>query len=396
MVKLLSHQRLRECLKLRPWRNLGWIALDYACVLLVAGGAIGFHFLCQERGMNWAWEVPVVLVAVFLVGILQHRIGLMGHEASHYLLLPDRKWNDRLANLLVFHPLFSEIGLYRKKHTGHHLHPNDPEKDPNLFGDKVERVYAKFPMEKGSFVRFFYFMFFWPPFVLGILQDLFLSLTTGTRKGKQAGAPVRPKMALAGLGWFILTSLVLVGSTLAGVRCWPVIGGMNALALIVCACAPARWFGGEEQGRAGDAKLSALQRLVFNALLLLTLTVLSQRFGGQVLAGFVVLWIFPLIYVFPYLMHLREIYQHANAGRGELDNTRIMHVGPVTRWVLMGYGNDFHLIHHLYPNIPHDRLEEVHGELLRESAEYAAAVQETHGVIHAPAGRQSVLDVLAR
>ncbi len=395
-MKLLSHQRLRECSKLRPWRNIGWIALDYACALLVAGCTAGVHFWRQERGLQWAWEVPVVLVATFLMGIFQHRIGLMGHEASHYLLLPDRAWNDRLANLLVFHPLFSEIWLYRKKHTGHHLHPNDPEQDPNLFGDKVERIYAKFPMGKGRFVRCFYLMFFWPPFVLGILQDLFLSLTTGTRKARAAAAPGRGRMALPGLVWFILASLVLVGGVLSGAQCWPLIAGMSVVALVVWACAPERWFGGGDGRTARDVKWFALQRLVFNALLLLGLAVLTHRFGGQVLAGFIVLWIFPLIYVFPFMMHLREIYQHANAGTGELDNTRIMHVDPITRWALMGYGNDFHLIHHLYPNIPHDRLEELHEDLLRESAEYAAAVQETHGVMRAPAGRRSILDALAR
>ncbi len=386
---------MRECSKLRPWRNIGWIALDYACVLLVAGGAVGLHFLRLAKGLHWGWEVPVMLVAVFFVGILQHRIGLMGHEASHYLLLPARVWNDRLANLMVFHPLFSDLWLYRKKHTGHHLHPNDPEHDPNLFGAKVERIYATFPMGKGRFVRCFYLMFFWPPFVLGILQDLFLSLTTGTRKARADAARGRGRMALLGLVWFILASLVLVGSALAGVRCWPLIAGMNTLALAVWACAPVQWFGGGDGRAAVDVKWFALLRLVFNALLLLVLAVLNHRFGGQVLAGFILLWIFPLIYVFPYVMHLREIYQHANAGTGELDNTRIMHVDPITRWALMGYGNDFHLIHHLYPNIPHDRLAEVHGELLRDSAEYAAGVQETHGVMSAPAGRRSILDTLA-
>jgi fatty acid desaturase len=394
-VKLLSHQQLRKWSKLRSWRNFGWLGLDYTCVLLVAGCAVAFHMVRQEQGFHWAWEVPVALLAVFCLGILQHRIGIMGHEASHGLLLPNRGWNDRVANFLIFYPLFSDIRLYRKRHLGHHLHPNDHEQDPNLSGSKIERIWAKFPMEKQKFARCYYLMFFWPPFVLRNLLDLFLSLTAGAQ-GKMGGAAAKKsRLPLLGWVWFILTSLVLVGCVGAGVRSWPVIGSMFAVALLVWAWLPTHVFSDEGRMTAGELKRAALQKLSFNALLLLMLGWLSQWFGGQVIVGFVVLWVCPLLYVFPYLMLLREIYQHANAGTEDLNNSRIMHVDPFTRWALLGYGNDYHLIHHLYPNIPHDRLAEVHDALLRESSDYAAEVAESYGVVSAPGGRSSILDMLA-
>ena len=112
--------------------------------------------------------------------------------------------------------------------------------------------------------------------------------------------------------------------------------------------------------------------------------------------AFLVLWIAPLIYVFPYFMLLREIYQHANAGREELDNSRVMHADPFTRWAVLGYGNDYHLIHHIYPNIPHDRLPEVHQTLMTESEEYRTVVDESHGIIQGRAGIPSLLDQLAK
>lgn len=391
-VKLLHHQQLREWSKLRSWRNFGWLALDYACVLLVAGCAVGFHIVRQEQGIDWAWEVPVLLLAVFLLGILQHRIGLMGHESSHGLLLPSRLWNDRVANLLIFYPLFSDIRLYRKRHLGHHLHPNDHEQDPNLFGGKVERIWSKFPMGKQKFARCFYLMFFWPPFVLRNLLDLFLTLTAGTR-----GAAVsKSRVPLLGRVWFILSSLALVACMGSGVRSWPVLLCMTAVAVLVWAWLPAQAFSADGGMKPDELKQNALQKLSFNALLLLVLAGLSQRFGGQVIVGFVVLWICPLIYVFPYLMLLREIYQHANAGTDDLNNSRIMHVDPFTRWAFLGYGNDYHLVHHLYPNIPHDRLAEVHNALLRESGDYATAVAESYGVVIAPENRRSILDMLAQ
>ncbi len=395
-MKLLHHQLLRELSKLRSWRNFGWLALDYVCVLLVAGCAVGFHMIRQQQGIHWAWEVPVVMLAVFHLGILQHRIALMGHEASHGLLLPSRDWNDRVANLLMFYPLFSDIRLYRKRHLGHHLHPNDHEHDPNLFGGKLERIWAKFPMGKQKFARCFYLMFFWPPFVLRNLQDLFLSLTAGTRGAVKGAAARKSRVPLLGRIWFILSSLVLLACVWSGVRSWPALIILSAVALLVWACLPAQAFYDVGGMSAAELKRAAVQKLIFNALLLMMLGGLSQEFGGGVVVGFVVLWLCPLIYVFPYLMLLREIYQHANAGKDDLNNSRVMHVDIFTRWALLGYGNDCHLVHHLYPNIPHDRLAEVHDALLRESGEYAAQVAESYGVVKAPAGRCSILDLLAK
>ena len=394
-MNLLNPQRLREWSEVHSWRNFGWLARDYACLFLVVGFAVGFHLLRGMHGMHWAWEVPVVVLAVFLMGILQHRIGLMGHEASHYLLLRDRAWNDRLANLLIFHPMFSDIRLYRNKHAGHHLHPNHPELDPNLQAGRLAQVYSKFPLEKQRFARCFYLMFFWPPFVLGILRYLFQSLAIGVLERPAGTAASDDRMARLGRLWFILSAVVLLACVGTGRQSWPLIGGLAAAALAVLACAPLQRFGDGGGTSASMLKWSALQRLGFNALLLMV-GALSQRFGSQVIVGYLLLWICPLIYVYPYLMQLREIYQHANAGTGDLDNTRIMHVDVFTRWALLGYGNDFHLIHHLYPNIPHDRLAEVHEALLRESDEYAAAVPESYGVVNAPAGRRSILDLLAR
>ncbi len=366
-------------------------------MLLVAGGAIGFHLVRHMQGFHWAWEVPVVALAVFHLGILQHRIALIGHEASHFMLLPDRAWNDRLANLLIFYPLFSDIRLYRKRHLGHHLHPNNYEEDSNLSGGKVERIWTQFPMGKQKFARCYYLMFFWPPFVLRNLLDLFLTLTAGTR-GKAAGAGGKGlRMALLGRICFILMALVMLGSIIYGARGWPVIGCMYAMAVIVWACLPAQAFSDGPDHLTADAlKRAGLQKLSCYALLLLVLAEMGRQSGGQVVVGFIVLWVCPLLYVFPYLMLLREIYQHANAGTGDLDNTRIMHVDAFTRWALLGYGNGFHVVHHLFPNIPHDRLAEVHEVLQQESCEYAAAVAESYGVVNAPAGRRSILDMLAQ
>ncbi len=90
-------------------------------------------------------------------------------------------------------------------------------------------------------------------------------------------------------------------------------------------------------------------------------------------------------------MLLREIYQHANAGTGNLDNSRIIHADPFTRWAVLGYGNDFHLIHHIYPNIPHYQLREAHEQLRNGSDEYREQAEENRGIFKGSEGGQRPL-----
>ncbi|MDZ4403435.1 fatty acid desaturase [Prosthecobacter sp.] len=393
-TQLLDSPRLRAWARLRPWRSCAFLLRDYACVALVAGGVVWFHSVRSAGGLHWAWEVPVVLLAVFLMGCLQHRIALMGHEASHGMLHSNRAWNDWLANLLIFYPLFSTLTMYRERHLGHHLHPNDPVHDPNLSGGKLERIWARFPMTKERFVACYYLKFFWPPFVLRNLLDLFLVLALENRGASAGHGSSRWRPGLLGAGYFIVISVVTLVSVWRGVSSWGVVSGLYLLAVIGWALLPAAAFssGGSF---AGSLKSAALLRLSFCTLLALVLGALAEQQGGGVILGFLILWVLPLLYVFPYLMLLREIYQHANAGTGEMDNTRIMHVDVFTRWALLAYGNDLHLIHHIYPNIPHDRLAEVHETLMRESSHYRAGVQQTFGVVRAAGGGSSLLDTLA-
>jgi fatty acid desaturase len=132
-------------------------------------------------------------------------------------------------------------------------------------------------------------------------------------------------------------------------------------------------------------------------------TALATSFGitfrlTGVWAGgyFLLLWVVPLIYVFPYLMLLREIYQHANADEGDLTNSRMMFTDPFTRWAVLGYGNGAHLVHHIYPNIPQYHLSEVHIRLLENSEAYETAAEETYGILRPWSENQpSLLDALS-
>lgn len=409
---LLDSPSVRRWSRVHRWTNLGCLLLDYLVAALSTTGALWFHFHYWQWGLHWLWHLPVWGAAMIINGCVIHRIGLMGHESSHNLLVPGRKWNDFLAEILCFYPAFGSLIQYRAKHLRHHLYPNDPNLDPNLGNGKAQRLYAKFPMPKRSFIYQYYLKFFWPPFVLANLMDLLDVITIGsglspvpvrdtTEEERRATGRhsklLRVKATLLGLGYFAALCVVLTFLFPAGPAIlWPAVGGLYLLAVVVWARLPESAF--FQGARAAlPIKALALLRLTWYTVFFSGLGLVRQFTGWDPTLAYLLLWILPLIYVFPYLMLLREVFQHANAGTGQLDNSRIIHADPFTRWALLGYGNDFHLIHHIYPNVPQYALRGVHGQLMAESSDYRSGIEETRGILkpRGSAGEPGLLDALA-
>ncbi|MDF1752318.1 MAG: fatty acid desaturase [Verrucomicrobiales bacterium] len=403
---LLRSDELRQWTKVSNSRNLVCLGVEYLWLLLLH--SVNFYLIQSEAG--WAVIIPFGIFTVLMTGSLMHRIGLLGHEASHGLLHSNRKWNDLLSDLLCFYPLWSSTDSYRNKHLGHHLHPNDPDRDPNMAGEKTEALYARFPMPRPAFIWNYYAKFFWPPFVLSNLFDLCRMLSFGrVPKGNEEKDTVKPPLGTrvrnllkkpVVLGLIYLFTYVFATRRLIawGDHLHVVLG---QLFLIMIALAVWEWlpdssFGNDTRKSYTTPKKRALVRLlVYTGII--TAIAWARVFTGFHWGGYYMLfWIFPLVYVFPYLMLLREIYQHANLGKGQLDNSRIIHADPFTRWVLLGFGNDFHLVHHLYPNIPHYHLRAAHDSLMEKSSEYRSSIKETTGTFHAPEGLEPLLDSLSR
>lgn len=402
--RLLKPDDLRRWTKVSPWRNLACIGCEYLAIAIVH--TINIHLFMKVGG----WVVlPFGIFTFIITGCLMHRIGLLGHEASHKLLHPNKKVNDLLSDLLCFFPMWSSTDSYRVKHLGHHLYPNDPDRDPNMAGDKTEELYSRFPMPRASFIWNYYAKFFWPPFVLMNLFDLFRMLAVGRVPG-QNDKPVKkpaPKERVLkllksptflGIAFLIVYSVVTRRFIARGNEFDLVLmdAGLICTAIGTWMLIPQSWFRSDKRKTYASSKTRGLIRLLFYITIITSLAY-SRHFTGFHWGGYYLLfWVIPLVYVFPYLMLLREIYQHANLGKGQLDNSRIIHVDPFTRWLLMGYGNDFHLIHHIYPNIPHYYLRDVHASLLENSDDYRKSIEETNGVFHAPEGKVPLLDSLAQ
>jgi fatty acid desaturase len=128
------------------------------------------------------------------------------------------------------------------------------------------------------------------------------------------------------------------------------------------------------------------------------LTALAVVHGLNAWPVFWLFWVVPLLTVYPFLMQLREIAHHSNApDDGDLTNSRVFYVSPLLSAVVFPYGQAFHLTHHLFAMIPHYRIAEAHGILMRYR-EYREQVVVCRGFFFRTVGTSgpSVLDVLSR
>lgn len=117
------------------------------------------------HGLAMAWNWGIILLAIFLcytftfwlyplaiivIGARMHALAILMHDATHYRFLKNRKWNDRISNLVIMYPLFTSIEKYRANHLRHHQHLNTME-DPDWVAKLTNRAFH-FPKTKTSFL----------------------------------------------------------------------------------------------------------------------------------------------------------------------------------------------------------------------------------------------------
>jgi fatty acid desaturase len=166
------------------------------------------------------------------------------------------------------------------------------------------------------------------------------------------------------------------------------------IAVVVIAMIPERWFFASRLRSVYSVKLTSALRLgYFTALesgLAWSMFVTGTEWGVY----FWLLWLLPLFTTFPYLMLLRDLFQHANADMGKFTNSRVAFCNPVLRWGMFIYGQDIHLTHHIYSAVPHYRLRALHEILMAHCEPYRNEVVECHGTLSNPRQLPSLLDVV--
>jgi fatty acid desaturase len=388
--------------------NLVYLAIEYLSLLGVVGGAIAFAEYRGQWGLAWSWNIPVFVVAIILIGGLQHRLAGLGHESSHYSFMRNRYLNDLIPDLFCMFPILTTIHFYRLFHLGHHQFTNDPERDPDLLNLGHGKRAHDFPMTRKRFITRVYFAFVVAPLrflhyqwayfkvnTLGLGRSVYVARApehTGAARGGIRLATVLGIAYIAGLN-FVLRYLtrtdrvaLLVPTGLLGIAV--LTGVIRFLPEWAIYRSPLR--------QVYSTRFASILRMSYYTILLVALAHVRWSTGGRSAIYPVLLWYVPLGTTFTFFMFLRDVYQHSNADAGRLTNSRVFFTDFFTRWAVFVYGQDLHIPHHLFPAVPHYRLGRLHELLKREHDVYRSQVVETHGTFHDAHGRPTILDEMTR
>jgi fatty acid desaturase len=400
--------QIMQLRRVDPSTNLKCLAKEYLCLATVIGGAIFFAEYRASLGFAWGWNIPVFLVAITLIGGLQHRLAGLGHEASHYTFMKHRFLNDLIPDLFCMFPILTSVHFYRVFHMAHHQYTNDPARDPDLLNLGHGKRAFEFPMTRARFIALVYFCMILAPLRFIQFQLAYVtvnvlgkgrSVYTGTDRGGRFSEIHLPRLAtVLGVVYLLAFNAVLWYLTATG-RPTAILpaGIVSFMVAAVVAYALPEWAVFSSPFRqAYSTRFAGILRLGFFTLVLMTLGLIRWATAGHSSIYPALLWFLPLVSSFPFFMLIRDVYQHSNADSGRLTNSRVFYTDPFTRWAVFVYGQDMHIPHHLFPAIPHYHLDELHSLLKQSNLDYKELVVECHGTFHDPLGRTTILDEMTR
>jgi fatty acid desaturase len=100
-------------------------ARNVLTVVMALVQTFGVVIAAAVIGTWWAY-----VVAFLLMGRGHCLLNILGHEAAHRLLFPDRRANDLVGRWLLAYPTFQSFHAYRRVHLAHHrdeLGPDEPD-----------------------------------------------------------------------------------------------------------------------------------------------------------------------------------------------------------------------------------------------------------------------------
>ena len=81
---------------------------------------------------------------------------------------------------------------------------------------------------------------------------------------------------------------------------------------------------------------------------------------------YLLFWIVPLVTFYPAVLFLREIAHHGNyPDAGDFTNSRVYRARFLEREIFFPFGEHNHVLHHMFPTIPHYHMRAAHQTMLR-------------------------------
>ncbi len=375
------HRRVNALRHTDNVTNWFYLAREYLCFGTVIGLACAFYHYRAGWGFAWGWNVPVTCLAALLIGVSQHRLIILAHEASHYALFRNRLLNELASDWLCMFPILSVTHNYRLQHFAHHQHVNDPERDPDMAFMRASGHRFHFPAERRALWRGAVRQFLWVP---GLVRYMLTRAryTVGAGGPNPAGGK-RSKLLVVVGGLYLFSLFVAVNVLAALGDPWLLVlvpAGMLAAVLLFYALLPERIYPQMSVKPAVTPRWWTFSRVTYSTVLFSALGWLTYRTGEPWALYYLALWVVPLGTVFPLLMIVREEVQHGEAGRERFTHSRMFRGNPLVRYAVFPLGMDYHLPHHLFPMVPHYRLRELHA-LLAETEPYGGQAPVVEGYL---------------
>jgi fatty acid desaturase len=397
------HRRVNSLRTIDNWTN--WLYLVRECLwpALTVGLTIAFYQYREEWGLAWAWNVPVTLLAVVIVGACQHRLSNLAHEASHYMLFRNRLLNELVSDLFCMFPMWSTTHAYRLQHLAHHQYVNDPERDPDQTQMRASGHKFYFPMAARQFLWHAVFkQLIWVPNLIRYIRvrAKYANVGSGASGPYQMKGPRSRILLGMGMVYVAVLAATLCGLVLLGNPWLLALVPLGLLTAIVTfyALVPERLYQKPIVKSDIRPRWHSCLRVAYMTGLLWSIAWLTYVTEQPWWLYYFLLWLVPIGTTFSFFMILRQVVQHGNASQDRLTNTRIFHVGKLIQWSVFPLGMDYHLPHHMFPMVPHYRLRQLHELLLETEAyrQHAVVVEGYFFPPEQPPKQPTVLDLMAR
>jgi fatty acid desaturase len=392
-------EQLQELRRTDNVTNLVFLASVYLYLLAVIGAAVLF-FQCREAwGLAFAWNVPVTVLAIVMVGAGQHQLTGLAHEASHHILFRNRLLNELASDWLCMFPLFSTTYHYRLQHLAHHQFVNDPDRDPDVAQLRASGHWLNFPLLRRQFFGALLSQMWIPRLIKYMrIRATFNAMPTAHSPYMRRGHKVSKLTVRVGIAYILGLIVLLTGLVRLGDPLLLGVGPILAWLAIECfyGLVPARFYHQSRIVPVVSSRAMTMMRMSFITALFTSLAWITLQTGAWAALYFFLLWVVPIFTSFALFMVMRQFVQHGNGGRGWLTNTRVFLVKRLIRLSVFPMGQDLHLPHHMYASVPHYRLQRLH-ELLLNYPEYReqAVVVEGYFVSSVqPPERPTVADVV--